>query len=321
MAEQKKQSWEQQTLEKVALAAITEQRSARRWKIFFRSMWFLLFAGLFSWGLGWLPTQADKMERKRGAEHYTALIRIVGEIASVSGEAMVIEKQVIEALRESFADEQVKGVVLEANSPGGSPVAANRVYNEIRDLRKKYPKKPIYTVVDEVCASGCYYIAAATDQIFVDPSSIVGSIGVLMNGFGFTGTMEKLGVERRLLTAGKNKGMLDPFSPLRTEDKIFAETLLEEIHQQFIQAVKNGRGARLKETPDTFSGAIWSGNTAIKLGLVDAHGTVDFVAQNIIKAEKVVDFTHKRSLSERLADQFGASVAFGFKKVFATHLG
>lgn len=319
MSEPQDKSWEQQTLEKVVLATVKEQRVARRWKIFFRSMWFLLFACLFAWLMGWLPSAADKIEKK-GSDKYTALIRMVGEISSVSGEGFVTEAQVVEGLRDAFEDKHVKGIILEVNSPGGSPVAANRIYNEIRALRKKYPEKPIYTVVDEICASGCYYAASATDQIFVDPSSVVGSIGVLMNGFGFTGTMEKLGIERRLITAGKNKGMLDPFSPMSAEDKVFVEGLLEEIYQQFIQAVKNGRGSRLKETEDTFSGKIWSGTTAINMGLVDGQGTVDYVAKNLIKAEEIVDFTHKRTFSELLADQFGSSVAAGFKKVLATKL-
>jgi protease-4 len=317
MNEPQNQTWEQQALEKVALAAIHEQRAARRWRIFFRSIWLLIGVLIFAWSLGWLPSKSDRSDKKLVKGDYTASVSMVGEIASQGGEGVVLADQVIAALRNAFEDNHAKGVILRVNSPGGSPVASGRIYDEIQALRKQYPKKPIYTVVDDLCASGCYYVAAATDQVFVNRASMVGSIGVLMNGFGFTGSMEKLGIERRLITAGKNKGFLDPFSPLSQEEKAFTQGLLEEIHHQFIHAVKVGRGKRLKETEDTFTGLIWNGNAAINMGLVDGQGTSDYVAKELIKAPEIVDFTHKRTLSEVLAEQIGASAGASLKALFA----
>ncbi|MBS0508942.1 MAG: S49 family peptidase, partial [Proteobacteria bacterium] len=192
------------------------------------------------------------------------------------------------------------------NSPGGSPVQAGMINDEIVRLKAKH-KKPLYVVVEETCASAAYYIAAAADDIFVDKASIVGSIGVLMDGFGFTGTMEKLGVERRLLTAGANKGFLDPFSPQSATQRGYAQTMLDQIHQQFIAAVKKGRGERLKETPETFSGLFWTGQQAVDMGLADQFGSLDYVAREIVKAEDVIDYTRRDNVAERLARKFGAT--------------
>jgi len=201
-------------------------------------------------------------------------------------------------------------VVLRINSPGGSPVQAGIVNDEIRRLKALH-KKPVYAVVEEMCASGAYYIAVAADQIYVDKASLVGSIGVLIDGFGFVGTMEKLGIERRLLTAGDNKGMLDPFSPQNERQKAYAQAMIDQIHQQFIKVVKEGRGQRLKVTPDTFSGLFWNGEDAVRQGLADQFGNLDYVAREVVKAEDVIDYTPKENIAERLAKRFGASVGAG----------
>ena len=216
---------------------------------------------------------------------------------------------IIASLQGAFDDKKTKGVILRINSPGGSPVQAGQIYDEIKRLRAKYPKTPLYAVVDDICASGGYYVAAGAEKIFVDKASIVGSIGVLMDGFGFTETMQKLGVERRLLTAGENKGFLDPFSPVDAEQQAFAKQMLEEIHGQFIDVVREGRGKRLKETPEMFSGLVWSGEKSIQLGLADDLGSVESVARDVIKAEDIVDYTQQESFAERLAGRLGASMA------------
>ena len=213
-------------------------------------------------------------------------------------------------MRAAFDDDGAKAVVLLINSPGGSPVQAGIVYDEIRRLKGKY-KKPVYAVVEESCASAAYYIAAAADRIFVDKASIVGSIGVLMEGFGFTGLMDKLGVERRLMTAGENKGFMDPFSPQTDKQRAYAQAMLDQIHHQFIDAVKAGRGSRLKETPELFSGLFWTGQQAVALGLADQLGNLDFVAREIVKAEDLVDYTRRDNVAERLAKKFGASIGGG----------
>lgn len=217
-------------------------------------------------------------------------------------------------MRSAFEDKGTAGVILRINSPGGSPVQSGIINDEIRRLRSKYPDIPLYVVVEDVCASGGYYVAAAADKIFVDKASLVGSIGVLMDGFGFTGTMDKLGVERRLLTAGENKGFLDPFSPQDPKQKLMAQTMLGEIHKQFIDVVKKGRGQRLKETPDMFSGLVWTGARSIELGLADDFGTVSSVARDVIKAEKVMDYTQKENIAERFAKRFGADMVQGAVK-------
>jgi protease-4 len=295
-------NWERETLEKLVFATIKEQRAARRWSIFFR-LTFLVLAAFVIWeyfDLG--GSDVESLGR------HTALIEIDGSIDSDgSGSA----DNVVPALDKAFSDAGSAAVVLRINSPGGSPVQAGIIVDEINRLKKGYPNKPLYVVVDEICASGGYYIAAAADKIYVNKASIVGSVGVLMDGFGFTGTMEKLGVERRLLTAGENKGFLDPFSPQSEKQKQHAQDMLNEIHQQFIDVVRTGRGKRLHETPEIFSGLYWSGARAVEMGLADGFGTVDTVARDIIKAEDIVDYTAHEGLSERVLKKFGAAVGSG----------
>jgi protease-4 len=295
------EGWERQTLEKLAFASLQEQRRARNWGIFFKLAGFVYLFLLFFAAMGWL----EKGEGPISGSH-TALVEMEGVIAP-NGDASA--DRVISGLRNAFKDANTKGVILRINSPGGSPVEAGRINDEIRRLRAKYPRIPIYTVVEDICASGGYYVAVAADKIFVDKASIVGSIGVLMDGFGFTGTMEKLGIERRLVTAGTNKGFLDPFSPLNPTQEAYAKKMLEQVHQQFIQVVRQGRGTRLKETPDIFSGLVWTGAESVELGLADGLGSVDSVARDVIKADKVVDFTTHEGLAERFAKRFGAGVA------------
>ena len=292
-------NWERQALEKVALAAVQEQRKSRQWGIFFKSLTFLyLFILLFAF-MGWMG-ESEKVLGK-----HTALIDMQGVISSEE----VSADRVVMGLQSAFEDKRTMGVILRINSPGGSPVQAGQIHDEIKRLRAEHPSTPLYVVVDDICASGGYYVASAADKIFVDKASIVGSIGVLMDGFGFTKAMDKLGVERRLLTAGENKGFLDPFSPADPKQEAYAKSMLEEIHQQFIDVVRKGRGKRLKETPDMFSGLVWSGARSIELGLADAYGSTDYVAREIIKAEDIVDFTPRDDLASRLADRLGVGIA------------
>ena len=284
-------------LEKLVLATLAEQRAARRWRIFWRLTWLALFAAI-AWGL----YSRDLASTAKSAPH-TAVVDIKGEIAS-GAEASA--EYIVAAMRSAFEDGGAQAVVLLINSPGGSPVQAGIINDEIIRLKAKH-NKPVYAVVEETCASAAYYIAAAADDIFVDKASIVGSIGVLMDGFGFTGTMEKLGVERRLLTAGENKGFLDPFSPQSATQRGYAQQMLDQIHQQFIEAVKEGRGERLKATPETFSGLFWTGQQAVDMGLADQYGTLDYVAREVVKAEDVIDYTRRDNVAERLARKFGAT--------------
>jgi len=295
-------NWERGVLEKLAMSALQEQRRARHWSILFRTLTLIfLFTVLFI-SMGWV----GKSETALGVGKHTALVELQGVIASDSSASA---DNIIPSLQDAFEDKDTQGVVLRINSPGGSPVQAGQINDEIRRLRAKYPKIPLYVVVDDICASGGYYVAAAADKIFVDKASLIGSIGVLMDGFGFTGTMAKLGVERRLITAGANKGFLDPFSPLSTAQQQYAKQMLEEIHQQFIEVVKRGRGKRLKETPDTFSGLVWNGQKGVEMGLADGYGSLESVARDVIKAEKIVDYTTRESIADRLARRFGAGVA------------
>lgn len=298
-------NWERGVLEKLALAALQEQRRSRHWGILFKLLTLIyLFVLLFLF-MGWM----GKSESALSTGKHTALVDLQGVIATDSAASA---DNLIPSLQEAFADEGTQGVILRINSPGGSPVQAGQINDEIRRLRAKHPDIPLYVVVDDICASGGYYIAAAADKIFVDKASLIGSIGVLMDGFGFTGTMDKLGVERRLITAGTNKGFLDPFSPINAAQQEYVKQMLAEIHQQFIEVVKKGRGARLKESPDTFSGLVWNGETGVKMGLADGFGTLESVARDVIKAEKIVDFTMKENLADRLAKRFGAGVASAF---------
>jgi protease-4 len=295
--------WERQLLEKFALAMLQEQRVKRRWGIFFKLIGFSYLLAVLLLFVDW----GGGSEKLVNGKH-TALVHINGTIAS-GGEGSA--ESINEALRSAFDDKETAGVVLRVNSPGGSPVQAGIVHDEIRRLRSKHPQISLYVVVEDLCASGGYYVAVAADKIFVDKASIVGSIGVLMDGFGFTGTMDKLGVERRLLTAGVNKGFLDPFSPQDAEQKKHAQVLLGEIHRQFIEVVRKGRGERLKETPEMFSGLMWTGTQSIQLGLADDLGTVESVAREVIKAERIVDFTIKENIAERFAKRLRADAAQG----------
>jgi protease-4 len=292
--------WERKVIEKLALDMVIEKRRARRWGIFFKLVYvgFAVLAALV-WLDVWTPAA-----HKVAATRHTAVVEIKGVIDS-DGEASA--EGVNAALRAAFEDKKTAGVVLRMNSPGGSPVQAGIIHDEILRLRAKYPNTPLHAVVEEVCASGCYYLAVAADRIYVDKASMVGSIGVLMDGFGFVGVMEKVGVERRLLTAGDNKGFLDSFSPLSDKHREFAQRMLEEVHQQFIAVVKKGREGRLKESPDIFSGLFWTGARAVEFGLADAQGSVDSVARDVIKAEDTVDFSPHKNLAERLAKRLGAS--------------
>jgi len=296
--------WERRTLEKLVFSALQEQKAGRRWGIFFKVLGFayltLVLAALVDWG-----TETSHQER------HTALIELTG---TIEHRGAANAEKMLEALQSAFKEKNVAGVIVRINSPGGSPVQAGIINDEMRRLRAAHPQTPLYVVVEDICASGGYYVAVAADKIYVNRASIVGSIGVLMNGFGFTGTMDKLGVDRRLLTAGSNKGFLDPFSPPNPEQNAIAQTMLNEIHKQFIDVVKTGRGDRLKESPEMFSGLAWTGEQSVKLGLADDFGSVDSVARDVIKAEKVLDYTVKENIAERFAKRFGATAVNSFWK-------
>ena len=294
-------NWERELIAKLANDALIEQRRRRRWGIFFKLLTFAYITFLLVVMVDW-SSRADFAAGKK----HTAMVELNGIIAPGADASA---ERVTLALQAAFKDKNTQGVVVRINSPGGSPVQAQTIYDEMRRLRKKYPDIPLYAVVEDICASGGYFVAAGADRIYVGKASIVGSIGVLMNGFGFTGLMDKLGVERRLITAGENKGMLDPFSPLREKDKQYVDTLMKDIHDQFIGVVREGRGKRLKETPDMFSGLIWTGDKSVELGLADGFGTLDSVARDVIKAEDIVDYTQKEGFAEKVAKRFGASMA------------
>jgi protease-4 len=298
--------WERELIAKLANAALVEQRRARRWGIFFKLLFFAYLTFLLLALIDW-----EGAAMSSGKKH-TAMVDLNGIIAP--GNDASAEK-INASLQAAFKDKNTQGVILRINSPGGSPVQAQTIYDEMRRLRKKYPAIPLYAVVEDICASGGYFVAAGADRIYVTRSSIVGSIGVLMNGFGFTGLMDKLGVERRLLTAGENKGMLDPFSPLAEKDKAYAQKLIDEVHKQFIDVVREGRGKRLKETPDMFSGLIWTGERSVELGLADGFGTLDSVARDVIKAEDIVDYSQKEGIAEKVAKRFGAAAASAFAEM------
>lgn len=295
------EQWQRSLLEKLATASLKEQRAARRWGIFFK----LLIFGYFAFGLViWLAIYADRTHL--ASEKHTAVVELKGTIAA-NGDASA--DKVIRGLRAAFKHKGTKGVVLRLNSPGGSPVQSAYIFDEIKRLRTKYPKIPLYAVVTDLCASGCYFAAAAADKIYVNESSLVGSIGVLMNGFGFVDAMDKLGVERRLLTAGENKGFLDAFSPLKESDKAHLQTILNGLHQAFIAKVQEGRGERLQQDERIFSGLIWDGQEARNLGLVDEFGSTSHVAREVIGAEETVNFTKKSDVFERFAERLGAGAA------------
>jgi len=303
MADEEK-NWEREVLEKLAFSALKEQRQARYWGIFFKLLTFayvtFLIVMVFEWrGDGDLLADGK----------HTALVELEGVI-DVKSDASA--EKVTGALQSAFKDKNTQGVILRINSPGGSPVQSGIINDEVRRLRGIYPSTPLYVVVEDICASGGYFVAASADKIYVNKASLVGSIGVLMDGFGFIGGMEKLGVERRLLTAGENKGFMDPFSPVDPKQKEYALSMLNDIHQQFIAVVKQGRGKRLKDNPELFSGLVWTGQKAVELGLADGFGSVESVARDVIKAESIVDYTQKSNPVERLAKRFGATAAKSF---------
>lgn len=295
----KKEGWERELLEKLAFASHDESRKARRWGIVFK-----IFIAVYLVVILLIMLSGNWSE-KALASRYTALVDLDGEI---SADSNANANNIVKGLRDAFEDKATVGVILHANSPGGSPVQAAYIYDEILRLREKYPDKQLYAVIGDVCASGCYYAVAAADKIYASPASIVGSIGVLMDSFGFVDTMKKLGIERRLLTAGESKGILDPFSPLDSKSRRHAQTMLDEIHVQFINAVKQGRGEALKPNKEIFSGLFWSGTKARELGLVDEYGSAGFVARDVFGAEEIVDYTVRESLFNRLAERFGMAM-------------
>jgi len=295
----RKQNWERELLEKLAFNSLEESRKAHRWSRFFK-----LFTAAYLMVL-LLIYLAGHWNEKVLAGKYTALVELNGVIEA---EGETNADKVITGLRDAFEDKAAVGVILRANSPGGSPVQSAYIYDEILRLRKKYPDKPLYAVIGDICASGCYYVAAAADRIYASPASLVGSIGVLMDGFGFVDAMKKLGVERRLLTAGENKGILDPFSPTDPKAQRHAQKMLNEIHQQFIDAVKQGRGDALKTNREIFSGLFWTGAKAKELGLVDEFGSAGSVAREVLDAEEIVDYTVHENLLQRLAGRVGMAM-------------
>ena len=294
-------AWERQVLSDLVQANLKEQQASRRWKNGLRLAW------LFFWIVVMWQILSHNQTTSNITTPHTALVNIKGEIADGT-EASA--ENIVASMRAALEDTGSQGLILLINSPGGSPVQAGIINDEIVRLKALH-RKPIYAVVEESCASAAYYIAAATDKVYVNKASIVGSIGVLMDGFGFTGLMDKLGVERRLMTAGENKGFLDPFSPQTEAQRKHAQSMLNHIHSQFIEVVKKGRGDRLKETPDMFSGLFWTGQQAVELGLADELASLDQVARDVIKAEEIVDYSRHDNVAERLVKRFGAAMGEG----------
>ncbi|MBI3561394.1 MAG: S49 family peptidase [Gammaproteobacteria bacterium] len=302
-ADNSNNQWQQEVLSKLVFASLNEQRRTRRWNIFFKAMFlaylFILLAVV-------LISPGSSTSEHFGVGKHTALIDIKGVIAA---DAKASADHLLPALRAAFKDKNTQGIILRINSPGGSPVQSGYIYDEIKRLREQYKNIKVYAVITDIGASGAYYIASAADDIYADKASLVGSIGVIMNGFGFVGAMNKLGIERRLYTAGEHKGFLDPFSPQRKEETTHIKQVLADVHQQFINAVKQGRGKRLKNDPALFSGLIWSGEEGMQLGLVDGLGSSSYVAREIIKAEKIVDFTPHEEFFDRLSERLGTSIS------------
>ena len=307
--------WERSLLEKVALQAIQEQRRARQWGALFKLLWFVFAFTILAALLGWVGRpEKDASSGSMSLGRHTALVELEGVIGP---ESKASAERVIKGLNRAFKDANTAGVVLRINSPGGSPVQAGYINDEIRRLRAKYPDIPLHAVVEDLCASGGYYVAVAADKIYVDKASLVGSIGVIMGGFGFTGAMDKLGIERRAYTAGDNKDFLDPFVPENPAHRAHAQKMLDEIHQQFIRTVRQGRGTRLHETPETFSGLIWTGEKSVELGLADGLGSADYVAREVFKAEKIVEYTVEENYFETLSKRLGTSFGATFARAFA----
>ncbi len=303
-----KAGWERDLLQQLATDALRERRRSRRWGIFFKLLTFAYIGLLF---VLLMPDSLDLKEMEKNKAH-TALVDMEGVISPAQG---VEADTIVEGLRDAFEDKNTKAVILRINSPGGSPVQSSYIQKEILRLREKYEDIPLYAVVSDICASGGYYVASAADRIYVNESSILGSIGVLMNGFGFTEAMAELGIERRLMTAGDHKGILDPFSPMSEFDRAHAQELLEELHLNFINVVKQGRGDRLSESEELFSGLFWSGPQAIELGLADEIGSAGYVARDVVGEERIVDFTPEDDPLERLADRLGAAAASTFAEI------
>jgi protease IV len=299
--------WQQDLINRLAFASLKEQRTARRWGIFFKLLMFV-YLGLL------LYLYSPDLQLEPGAESkHTAMVELKGIIAP-GKEASA--DNIIEGLRDAFEAENSAGVILRINSPGGSPVQSGYINDEIKRLRKKYPDKHLYAVLSDICASGAYYVASAADEIYADKASIVGSIGVRMDSFGFVDAINKLGIERRLITAGEHKGFLDPFEPVKAQDVKQVKGMLDDIHQQFIDVVKAGRGDKLKtDTPDLFSGYVWTGEQSIDIGLVDKLGSADYVAREIIGAETIVDYTPEQDWYERVSKKLGASIGEGIGHV------
>ncbi len=305
--------WEREVLERLALETLAERRRSRRWNVFFRILFFtyliVVTVSLFnSW------PRVNPMDEGKIA----AMIGVKGMIMPDSPSSA---EMLIKGLEDAANNEHTQGILLEMNSPGGSPVQAASVFEAIRRIKREKPKLPIVAVIGDMCASGCYYIAAAADKIYVSPASIVGSIGVIMSTFGFVDAIHKLGVERRLLTAGEHKALMDPFSPVKPEEKAHIQRLLNDVHRQFIAAVKEGRGKRLKDDPDLFSGLVWTGSRSIELGLADGLGDVHSVAREVIGTDRLIDFTPKEEVWKRLARKFGTSVGEGLGRVLSGSLG
>ncbi len=291
--------FEQKTLEKVLLATVEEQRRARRWSIFFRLAILVYIAGAVIMSQSPFKNIFDKESDEK-----TAVIDVAGLIAP--GQPASADN-IIEALKDASADKKVKGIILRMNSPGGSPVQSDNIFETIRKIKKEKPELPIIAVVADLCASGCYYVASAADKIYVNNASVIGSIGVIMGSFGFVDAMKQLGIERRVMTAGDHKALLDPFAPVDPVAKTHMQGVLAEVHRQFINAVKTGRGDRLKETPDMFSGLVWTGGEGIKLGLADDLGDDRSVAETVIGAKKRVSFNPEENAFDRFTRKFGAS--------------
>lgn len=302
-----KKEWK--LIEKTLNGLFVEQRRARRWGIFFK---LLTFAYLF--GLLAVFMTGNDLSSNPMVNPHTAVIEIKGAI-SADDEANA--DTIIWALRNAFKEDNAKAVILRINSPGGSPVQSGYIYDEVKRLRTLHPNKPLYAVITDIGASGAYYIAASADEIYADKASLVGSIGVVAGGFGFVDLMEKVGVERRLYTAGDHKAFLDPFSPSNPDEKEFWQSVLNTTHQQFIDQVRKGRGDRLKDDPELFSGLVWTGEQAVELGLVDGLGSSSSVARNLVKVEKLVDYTPKPEPWQQIADQLGVS----FAKALSTQIG
>lgn len=302
----------QKIVQKLAFAAINEQRRARRWRIFFTSLFFLYVTVV-----GFMLIDSGASKSSAEGKH-TALVKLSGVIAS--GEKAGAEN-VIMGLKSAFEDEDTAGVILEINSPGGSPVQSAYIYDEIKRLRSEHESIPLYVVVADIAASGGYFVAAAADQIYVNKSSLVGSIGVRMDSFGAVDLMKKMGVERRLLLAGKNKGLADPFLPEDPLQKAHLQQMLDEVHNHFIDAVRQGRGDRISQQDDLFSGLIWTGERAIELGLVDEYGTTQTVARDVIEAETIVNFTPRGGLIEQIVDRLGVSISRQIQAYFGSNIG